>query len=616
MFKMQIISSCTLLSMLICNILRTGNGNNDWSITFNPQEITAVPGSCALISCTFTYPDKAKPIDNVQWMMCQNGQCRKSIFKSKKETETEQIKMLEPDLTKNNCSFIMKDMKAENAKEYAFRLEGQNSQRNTYYPRVKIIIQDEPIMGIPLLSDGVEASLTCSAPFPCPETPPEITWWIKTTKENITNLKEANITLITPKSLFLSTLPLTPTSKLHNATVGCDVSYGDQTIRASRTLEVMYVQTLRILGNATVMEGDTLHLNCTVESHPPSSDPVWSFSGAADNIRNYTSAENLTITNVRKEHAGKYICEMTYRNETLKASITINVIHVQTLRILGNATVMEGDTLHLNCTVESHPPSSDPVWSFSGAADNIRNYTSAENLTITNVRKEHAGKYICEMTYRNETLNASITINVIRDTNEFTPGGGNLLGKDDLLNSTKKATVLESIMEKLDISHILTFVAGMACSAIIFSIMLCCWVSWHRGKKHKVPTENPNTDVNLETVQTDIAQNGTNEQTPLQGQLDGGTPNTAAPTDGAQEDEAAEMEPGEVDYASIDYSLLKNRSPEEGEREHADTDYAEIKKASRGRPSLQDGDDQIKTPNQTQMEVEEELYSNSLKLRI
>ncbi|XP_067306333.1 sialic acid-binding Ig-like lectin 14 isoform X1 [Pseudorasbora parva] len=540
MFKMQIISSCTLLSMLICNILRTGNGNNDWSITFNPQEITAVPGSCALISCTFTYPNKAKPIDNVQWMMCQNGQCRKSIFNSRvskqnenkldeKETETEQIKMLEPDLTKNNCSFIMKDMKAENAKEYAFRLEGQNSQRNTYKPRVKIIIQDEPIMGIPPLSDGVEASLTCSAPFPCPETPPEITWWIKTTEENITNLKESNITLITPKSLFLSTLPLTPTSKLHNATVGCDVSYGDKTIRASRTLEVMYVQTLRILGNATVMEGDTLHLNCTVESHPPSSDPVWSFSGAADNIRNYTSAENLTITNVRKEHAGKYICEMTYRNET---------------------------------------------------------------------------------------LNASITINVIRDTNEFTPGGGNLLGKDDLLNSTKKATVLESIMEKLDISHILTFVAGMACSAIIFSIMLCCWVSWHRGKKHKVPTENPNTDVNLETVQTDIAQNGTNEQTPLQGQLDGGTPNTAAPTDGAQEDEAAEMEPGEVDYASIDYSLLKNRSPEEGEREHADTDYAEIKKASRGRPSLQDGDDQIKTPNQTQMEVEEELYSNSLKLRI
>lgn len=75
---------------------------------------------------------------------------------------------------------------------------------------------------------------------------------------------------------------------------------------------------------------------------------------------------------------------------------------------------MEGDTLRLNCTVEGHPPSSDPVWRFNGTADKIRNYTYAEYLMITNVRKEHAGIYICEMTFMMETLNASITINVIR----------------------------------------------------------------------------------------------------------------------------------------------------------------------------------------------------------
>lgn len=100
------------------------------------------------------------------------------------------------------------------------------------------LFADEPIMDIPPLSEGVEANLTCSAPFPCPETPPEITWWIKTRGENITNLKDDNITLITPRSLYMSTLPLTPTSRMHNATVGCDVSYGNKTISASRTLEV------------------------------------------------------------------------------------------------------------------------------------------------------------------------------------------------------------------------------------------------------------------------------------------------------------------------------------------------------------------------------------------
>ncbi|KAK9962517.1 hypothetical protein ABG768_007875 [Culter alburnus] len=545
MFKMQTISSCTILSMLLLNILCTGHGNKHWSITFNPPEVTAVPGLCALISCTFTYPDKAKPIDNVQWRVCSiTGECKNDIFKGKvstqneleeKDTETKRIKMLEPDLTENNCSIIMKDIKAEDENEYAFRVEGQQTYKNTFNPTVKIIIQDKPIMDVPPLRDGVEANLTCSAPFPCPETHPEIKWWIKTREGNILSYKDDNITLITSTSLYLSTLTLTPTSELHNATVGCDVNYGDKTISTSKTLGVMYVQTLRILGNDRLREGDTLSLICTVESHPPSSDPVWSFNGSTDTIRNHTSAENLMITNVRKEHAGIYVCEMTYRNETLKASITISVI---------------------------------------------------------------------------------------RDTNEskinesLTPESENKPEKNDTLNANQTTV---DFIKNLEISTILTFVAGMACSAFIFSMILCCWVFCHRGKKHKVLTENPNTDINLETVQTDVAQSGTNEQTPLHGELNGGTLNTGAPTDGAEEEEAVEMQAREAEYASIDYSLLKNRPPEEVEREPTNTDYAEVKRQKIGdgkqREDLQDGDDQTETPDQKQMEGEEELYSNSQMLK-
>jgi len=100
------------------------------------------------------------------------------------------------------------------------------------------LFADEPIIDIPPLSEGVEANLTCSTPFPCPETPPKITWWIQTRGENITNLEYDNITLNTSRRLYISTLPLTPTSKMHNATVGCDVSYGNKTIRTSGTLQV------------------------------------------------------------------------------------------------------------------------------------------------------------------------------------------------------------------------------------------------------------------------------------------------------------------------------------------------------------------------------------------
>ncbi len=94
------------------------------------------------------------------------------------------------------------------------------------------LFADKPIMKVPLLSEGKKANLTCSAPFPCPEDPPEITWWMMTRGGNITYLKD-NITLTTSKSLYISTLTLTPTSDLHNATVRCDVNYGSKNISKS-----------------------------------------------------------------------------------------------------------------------------------------------------------------------------------------------------------------------------------------------------------------------------------------------------------------------------------------------------------------------------------------------
>lgn len=100
------------------------------------------------------------------------------------------------------------------------------------------LFSDEPIMYVPLLSEGKEANLTCSAPFPCPETPPEITWWIKTRGGNITDLKDNITTLTTSKSLYLSTLTFTPSSDLHNATVRCDVNYRSKNISTNRILQV------------------------------------------------------------------------------------------------------------------------------------------------------------------------------------------------------------------------------------------------------------------------------------------------------------------------------------------------------------------------------------------
>nr|XP_055053183.1 sialic acid-binding Ig-like lectin 14 [Misgurnus anguillicaudatus] len=539
---MHIISRCIILFMMILNILCQGELNNDWEISFAPAEVTAVSGLCALISCSFSYPNTAMP-KKLLLYQC-NDQC--------KATETVKklkFRMLEPNLDKNNCGIIINNVRPEYAGEYTFRVEG--IQSFTYNPGFKITIQDKPVIIIPPLREGQEANLSCSVPFPCPETPPEITWWIKKKRGNFTELKE-NITLTTSESFILSTLTFMPTSDLHKATVKCEATYKDtKTIKNNMPIEVMYVKALTIQGNNTVNEGDTLSLNCTVDSHPPSSHPVWSFNGNTEKLKNHISAESLTITNVSKLHAGEYVCAVTYRNETLTKSININVIPYKN-------------------ELETHG---------TNGQDNAGQNRTGKTIDPQNVT-------------------------------------GNITGVD---NKGQNDTIRE-YFKNLELSTVLTFLAGMATSAVIFSVVLCCCVSCNRSKKPEVLAAPPDSAAHLEMVQTNIdsAVNGeqTNEETPLQNQFDIEMSSTQVEMTGPAEESEAGGADGDVDYAAIDYSLLKKKSPEEKEEETANTDYAEIKRDTKGRRAPQNQDDQVEMSNggfenQKQNEGEEDIYSNS-----
>ncbi|KAI7801207.1 neuronal acetylcholine receptor subunit alpha-10 precursor [Triplophysa rosa] len=936
---MQIISSCTILLMMILNIVCAEK--KSCNFTFTPAKITAVPGLCVLVSCTFACPDTTTSTETIMW---------KIILKNKtteKDIETERFKMLEPDPNKNNCSFILEDIEADDAGEYTFRVRDAERNQIKTNTKVKIIIQDEPVIEVPPLREHEQANLSCSAPSPCPETPPHITWWITKREGKITEVKN-DTTFTTSEVFYNSTLTFTPTSDLHNATVGCDVSYGNKiNISTRRIIEVMHVKTLRILGNDTVKEGETLNLSCTPDSHPASSVPLWIFIGTTDKLQNI-SGENLSYTNVSKKHGGKYVCAVAYMNVLLTTSININIInsgekvslgvtvmlaltvfqllvaeimppsenvpligkyyiatmtminastaltifimnihhcgpeakpvpnwakkfilqylaricfiyevgencmtaqpetsdhqppkppdsshmngcagkddvlfqfdrrqdttpprfpedqsqmmspcslgkqptcrygawregafvsmdygggageigkvtggggdgdrddgskrpcmceqqvlmrnieyvancyrdqratakrtgewkkvakeqfpgekdepvievpplreheqaklscsapspcpetpphitwwitkregksevfynstltftptsdlhnatvgcdvsygnkinistrriievmHVKTLRILGNDTVKEGETLNLSCTPDSHPASSVPLWIFIGTTDKLQNI-SGENLSYTNVSKKHGGKYVCAVAYMNVLLTTSININIINNSNETknpdNPENQNMTGTD-----TKDTNVTSNIIIAfLDfMAHTTThvFLMGMATSAIIFSVLLCCWVSCKRAKKPKVQTAPADSAVNLKMVQTNIDLTVTNEQTPLHNQSDAGMSNTPVESTGGEEEseaggaedgEAGKAAAGDVDYAAIDYSLLKKKSPEEGESKSMDTEYAEIKRDGKGRNALQNEHDH--TEDQKQNE-EEELYSN------
>ncbi|XP_065136110.1 uncharacterized protein [Paramisgurnus dabryanus] len=253
----------------------------------------------------------------------------------------------------------------------------------------------------------------------------------------------------------------------------------------------------------------------------------------------------------------------------------------------------------------------------------------------------HNATIECEARYGNTIISTSRTIEVIRinelktnprvspNNKDTTEHRDQTINPTESQNATGNNTVtgvnnmdqshpIKKFFKILEIStSILMFLAGIAISAVIFSVVLCCSVSCNRSKKTKVLAAPPDSAVHLETVQTNIdsAVNGeqTNEETPLQNQFDVEMSSTQVEMTGPAKDSEAGGADANVDYAAIDYSLLKKKQPEEKEEETANTDYAEIKRDTKGRKAPQDQDDQVEisnegSENQKQNEREERLF--------
>lgn len=119
-------------------------------------------------------------------------------------------------------------------------------------------------------------------------------------------------------------------------------------------------------------------------------------------------------------------CAITFHN------MSFCLIDVKKVKVTGNTSVEEGETLNLSCSVESFPPSLI-MWTKlsdknvkNGRETNLQNDTLTDstesdlqsntetaNLTIPNVTAEHAGQYICTVKHLNNTLTEEVDITVL-----------------------------------------------------------------------------------------------------------------------------------------------------------------------------------------------------------
>ncbi|MED6270349.1 hypothetical protein CHARACLAT_009304 [Characodon lateralis] len=163
--------------------------SNGFCITLNKGPITAEAGFCVVLPCSFSTADEFTP-KNIVWFKFESWKrkCRDSdiIFHTNpNKVQPEflgRVLLLDPDVSQRNCSIMINDLITFDSGSYQLKVNGlQNGWTDGFMftPKTTVFVKDlnqKPKVMIPPLTEGQQATLTCTAPGFCSGSSPKITW--------------------------------------------------------------------------------------------------------------------------------------------------------------------------------------------------------------------------------------------------------------------------------------------------------------------------------------------------------------------------------------------------------------------------------------------------------
>uniref|UniRef100_A0A087YIT8 Ig-like domain-containing protein n=1 Tax=Poecilia formosa TaxID=48698 RepID=A0A087YIT8_POEFO len=159
-------------------------------------------------------------------------------------------------------------------------------------------------------------------------------------------------------------------------------------------IDVKYPPSFPIVSHSfsgEVVEGDSVTLACSADANPAATY-TWYKEHEANPL---SKGPKLVFRSVQSSDSGKYFCaaENVLKRMT-SGSILINVEYAPKLpRISVSASeIMEGISLTLSCSSDSNPAAN-----YTWFKENEKTpQSSGQNLTITNIGRQHSGLYFCE----------------------------------------------------------------------------------------------------------------------------------------------------------------------------------------------------------------------------
>uniref|UniRef100_F7F292 Sialic acid binding Ig like lectin 6 n=1 Tax=Macaca mulatta TaxID=9544 RepID=F7F292_MACMU len=313
-----------LLPPLLCGRV-AANKQNDYQLKMQ-KSVTVQEGLCVSVLCSFSYPQNgwndSDPVHGY-WFWAGSHTDRDAPVatnnpaRAVREETRDRFHLLGDPQTKN-CTLSIRDARSSDAGKYFFRVETGKTKWNYNYVPLSVhvtALTHMPAFSIPgTLEAGQPRNLTCSVPWACElGTAPMITWM------------GASVFSLDPTITRSSMLSLIPKPEDHGTSLTCHVTLPGAGMTTTRTvqLNVSYPPqnltvtvfqgdgtastTLRNGSSLQVLEGQSLHLLCAVDSNPPAG-----LSWTQDNLILSPSQPNsgmLELPQMHLRNEGEFTCQ-------------------------------------------------------------------------------------------------------------------------------------------------------------------------------------------------------------------------------------------------------------------------------------------------------------------
>jgi len=313
-------------------------------------------------------------------------------------------------------SLSISPVKLEDEAEYQCQVGGSPGQLPIRSKKVKVTVKIPPepprilqadSSGRLSASEGSTLSLTCISKGGKPAA--SITWKLSRTEvmDGVTTRTELETNGF--RYTTISSLQINIVKSSHGKILSCEAQNGaEQSVQTtSVTISVRYPPVVKIkritntnseIDPGAVKEGAQLKLICEAEGNPEQFLYKWSVDDHNVNgiSSMWTVEDNMfLIPGVTREMLHMKIkCSATNSEGTGTDIIVVDVSYGPShISISGEKTGLAGQTIHLDCIVQSHPPPSITWYKVAAKSSQIAGY--GPNISFE-INRENEARYICE----------------------------------------------------------------------------------------------------------------------------------------------------------------------------------------------------------------------------